>query len=118
MVSIDLTYLSVPIEEMGQEVPPVHMGRQCVRISMSPLWPQQRSKSFKAAETGDGPPQTEGDTEHDFSGRAADGGIEARSGMPVTGSPGPFQAAGVWESPSYTQCTSWCIWASQPTQRS
>ena len=73
------------------------MGGESVRVSVSPLWPQQCSKGFhKATETGNGPPQTEGATEHDLPRRyVADGRIKTRSGTPVTGSPGPSQAAGV-----------------------
>ena len=81
----------------GQEVSPVCMGGESVRVSVSPLWPQQCSKGFhEATETGNGPPQTEGATEHDLPRRyVADGRIKTRSGTPVTGSPGPSQAAGV-----------------------
>ena len=81
----------------GQEISPVCMGGESVRVSVSPLWPQQCSKGFhEATETGNGPPQTEGVTEHDLPRRyVADGRIKTRSGTPVTGSPGPSQAARV-----------------------
>ena len=51
----------------GQKVSPVCMGGESIRVSVSPLWPQQCSKGFhEATETGNGPPQTEGAMEHDL----------------------------------------------------
>ena len=51
----------------GQEVSTVHMGGEGVRVPVSLLWAQQCSASLQeATETIHGPPQTEGDTEHDL----------------------------------------------------
>ena len=87
--------LPLPIEERGRKYirftwEEIVYEFQCLHFGLSST-PRVFTKLLKP---GDGPPQTKGDAEHDFL-RHADGRIEVRSGMPVTGSPGPPQAAGV-----------------------
>ena len=80
-----------------QEVPQVCVGRQDVRVSVSPLRALQCTANLhQTIEAGDGPSQEERSAEHDFPGRhAAAGRIEAESGTVVTGSPESPQTAWV-----------------------
>ena len=73
------------------------MEGESIRVSVSPLWPQQCSKGFhEATEADNSPSQTEWAMEHDLPRRyAADGKIKARPGTPVTGGPEPSQVVGV-----------------------
>ena len=71
MVSIDLKAISTdPTRTL--EVYPVRMERDDIRVSMSSLWPEQRSQSVhKVAQASDGPPQKMRNPKPDIPGRHA-----------------------------------------------
>ena len=98
MVSIDLkdAYLLVPINERDRKYLRFTWEDRMYEFQCLPFGLSSAQEFSQSYVTSDGPPQTEGVTEHHFLRRyAADGRSEARSGMPVAGSPVPTQAAGL-----------------------
>ena len=71
----------------ASKIPSVHLGGNDIRVSVSPLWPQQCPQGiYKVDETSDGAPETARNSECDIPGRyLIDGRVETGVGTMDTG---------------------------------